>query len=203
MNKFIRSAAFLLLFPLFIFTATAQDEAVEEPETSSSEAEAAESQPQASSLPPSREEAAQRSTSPEDSTREAEIDPETGEPIETLRQMEVRERVERDLSDYVESLEDFKTGSERDRELINAYMDTTDQILNRWTVPFIGMSLAQRAAEKEREARLVAFEDEAKRRLDAIRQVDEEYHKVRAKDYYDTIYHARDSWYNDYAPRNQ
>lgn len=172
-------------------------------ESAESEANEAAEPARSSSLPPSRADARRSREAAGEAEPEQEIDPETGEPIETLSEVEVRERVERDISDYVDSLEDLKTGEEREKELIRRYSDLTEQLLNRWTLPFIGETVAQRAAERQRMAEIERFEQEGKRDLEAIRQIDSEYHEVRREDYYETLYHARDRWYNNYEPRRQ
>ncbi len=125
------------------------------------------------------------------------IDPVTGEPIETLTEMEVKERAERDVSELLEDPIILKQGRERDRELIDKYMDDADKILNTFTIPFIGMSLAARAAEERRMEEIQSFEDEQKSQLEAIKRIDKDYYKERSAEYYDTMIRMREGNYTE------
>jgi len=122
--------------------------------------------------------------------------------LETLEEVRVREEVQRDPSDLIEDPLLLKTEEERKRELIRKHMDLAARVLNSWSIPILGTSLAQQAEEKEKQEKLEAFQNEQERDLEALKRIDKDYYQVRKKEYYDTLIQARDQWYDHSEQRH-
>lgn len=137
---------------------------------------------ESSAMPPQRE---KKSDVP--SAREDELD--------TLNEVDVRENLGPDPTRLLEDPLILKTDEDRKRELIQKHMDLAAQLLNSWTLPLLGTSLASRAEEEERLAQLEAFKERQKRDLEALKEIDEQYYRERREEYYDTVIQAQgDRW---------
>ena len=141
-------------------------------------------EPEGSAMPPQREPKAEIPATPEDD-------------VETLTEVEVQEEIGPDPTRLIEDPLILKTEEDRKRELIQKHMDLAAQLLNSWTLPLLGNSLASLAEEEERMAELEAFKARQQRDLEALKEVDQEYYQERREEYFDTVIQAQgDRWEN-------
>jgi len=185
-----------LLLPLFSFlilgvlSLTLQAQEDLDPEEKPPASESTESEPEIeedanskeSAMPPQREQKAEIPKAPEDD-------------VETLSEVEVQEQIGPDPTRLLEDPLILKTDEDRKRELIQKHMDLAAQLLNSWTLPLLGTSLASLAEEEQRLAELEAFKARQQRDLEALKEVDKEYYQERREEYYDTVIQAQgDRW---------
>lgn len=174
----------LFIVPFLAFSLVFAEEAVdqdsEEPKVERRDSVEETEAPAGSAMPPRPERPERRTGNAND--------------LEELDEVRVRERLGLDPTPYLEDPLILKTEEERRRELIRRHMDIAARILNRWTIPLLGIPLAEHAEQRQREADLEAFQARQERDLRALRVVDEDYYRVRKAEYYDTVLQARDRW---------
>lgn len=135
-----------------------------------------------SAMPPKKEKPAEIPDAPQDD-------------LEELREIEVEEDIGPDPEPLLDDPLILKTEKERKRELIEKHMDLASQILNAWTIPLLGQSLAEYAEEAERRAELEAFKQDQQRNLEALKKVDKDLYREKREEYYDTVIRAQgDRW---------
>ncbi len=135
-----------------------------------------------SAMPPRREKRADIPNSSEQEIRE-------------LLEVEVKEDIGPDPRPLLDDPLILKTEKDRKRELIDKHMDLASQILNSWTIPFLGKSLAEYAEEAERREKLEVFKQEQERNLEVLKKVNKELYREKREEYYDTVIRAQgDRW---------
>ena len=83
------------------------------------------------------------------------------------------------------------SGEARAKRLIKEHIETADLILNRYTLPFFGISLEARAEAKKRELERIQFEQDGQRWNELMRGRNQAEYEAYREEYYDTLYLLR------------